>query len=273
MGPIMALAQFNMDEVLSFFAVLVRLSVLFSIVPFFGDRLILAPIKVLLSIVVSITLFPVLVASGSIKVSDAHVWGATAGGLTSTIALEVMFGLALGFVSRLVFEALALGANLVGNFMGFASASVYDPHQESQTEVVAHIQTTLAMLLFLVIDGHHVLLRAILDSYKVVGIGKAGFNDVFQHQLIFMTAEVFRFGVQMASPTALGLFLLNMIFGVLSKSLPQLNLLVITFAANALVGFAILFISFLEFHDSIGGMFGRMNEWMRSIMIIMGKGG
>lgn len=269
----MALAQFNFNEVLTFFAVLVRMSVLFAVVPFLGDRLVPGVIKILVALAISISLFPAMVSSGYVRVSDARIWGASVSGIVSTLTLEVIFGLALGYVSRLIFEAIGLGANLVGNYMGFASASTYDPHQESQTEVIAHIQTTIAMLLFLALDGHHILINAIVDSYRIVGIGRAGFSELFAQRLIQMTGEVFRFGVLMSAPTALGLFLLNMIFGVLSKALPQMNILVLSFAANALVGFAILFISFLEFHDSVGSLFVHMNEWMRSLMTLVAKGG
>ena len=60
--------------------------------------------------------------------------------------------------------------------MGFSTASTYDPHQESQTQVVAQIQMAIAMLLFLALDGHHLMLRASLESYRIVGVGGlAGF--------------------------------------------------------------------------------------------------
>ena len=60
-----------------------------------------------------------------------------------------MVGLVLGYTARLLFDAISLGSNLAGNFMGFAAASTYDPHQESQTQVVAEIQLAIATLMFL----------------------------------------------------------------------------------------------------------------------------
>ena len=74
---------------LSFFAVLVRFSVLLAILPFVGDKVVPTPVKVLLSLAMTIALFPMLVARGHVNLGEAAVWGATAGGIVGTIALEV----------------------------------------------------------------------------------------------------------------------------------------------------------------------------------------
>ena len=269
----MSMANFNLHELMSFFAVLVRLSILFSVIPFIGDRLVPSQIKVFLALTLSIALFPALKAQGAIQVIEAAKWDGTVGGIASTVAWETVFGLGLGYVARLIFDGVAIGANLVGNFMGFSTASVYDPHQESQTEVIAHIQTTLAMLLFLAVDGHHLMIRTLLESYKIVGIGHIGFNAMLSQKIIQMTGEVFKFGVQMAAPMAIGLFTVNLIFGIMSKAVPQLNILVLSFAVNTLVGFSILFISLWESQDALNSMFGRMGEWLKMTMILSGGGG
>jgi len=264
-----SLFNFNFAEVITFFAVVVRYSVLFSILPLFGDRMVPGPVKILTSFVVALTLFPALVASGEVVPKQANLWAATVGGITGTIALEVVFGLALGYVARMAFDGISFGANLIGNFMGFASASYFDPHQESQTEVVAQVQNSLAMLIFLAIDGHHSMLQAALHSYRIVGIGSATLGSVFSHQIISISAEVFRYGLQLAGPVAISLFSVNLAFGMMSKAVPQMNIFVLSFAVTAFVGFVVLLLSLPEFQEITVDLFDKSRGWMQDTMAAM----
>lgn len=264
-------SKISQEELLTFFAVLVRYSVLIAVMPFVGDRLIPSPVKVLLALVVTFALFPALVVQGQIHPGDAAVWGATTSGIASTIGCEVLCGLLLGFTAKMLFEAVSFGGNLVGNFMGFGSASTYDPHQESQSQVVAQIQMAIAMLIFLALDGHHLMLRSALDSYRWVGLGKASLGAAASQRLIEFTGQVIRFGLQLAAPVAVSMFAVNVAFGVIAKAMPQLNILVLSFAVTALVGLFVMFMSVPEFQGVVGAVLGRMGEWMESMALAMGS--
>lgn len=267
----MSLFNFNIGELLSFCGVLIRFSVLFSILPFIGDRMIPSPVKVLLSLSISVVLFPSLIATGRVQPKEAMIWGSTASGIIGTIALEVLFALFLGFSARLVFDGISFGANLVGNFMGFASASIYDPHQEAHTEIIAHLQNTIAMLVFLSLDGHHLMLRAAMDSYRFVGLGKMSLQSNLGQRMISLTGEVFHFGLQIAAPVAISLFAVNMVFGVLSKALPQLNVFMLSGAVTALLGFIVMWMSVPEFQGEVAVIFGKMGDWMQGVMMALGN--
>jgi flagellar biosynthetic protein FliR len=262
--------QVSQYELLTFFAVLVRYSVLVAVMPFVGDRMVPMQVKVLLALVLTVALFPALCAQGEVQPYDAAVWGATTGGIAGTIAGEVLVGLVLGFTAKLLFESVSFGANLVGNFMGFASASTYDPHQESQSQVVAQIQVAIAMLIFLALDGHHLMLRASLDSYRLVGLGKATFGGIASQRMIELTGQVIRFGVQLAAPVAVSMFAVNVAFGVLAKAMPQLNVLVLSFAVTSLVGLAVMLMSVPEFQGAVGAVLGRVGDWMDGMAAALG---
>lgn len=265
----MSLFNFSQEELLTFFAVLVRVSTLFAVLPVIGDRLVPTPIKVLLSLAVTFAIFPGLVRTGQVDPSMAFVWGKSVYGLSSTIALEAAYGLIVGFVAKIVFDIILFSGNLVGTFMGFSTAALYDAHQESQSQVVAEIQMAVAMLLFLVLDGHHLVLRASLDSYQIVGLGQAGFTQVLQAQLITLTAQVLKFGMQLAAPIAIVLFGVNIGFGVISKAMPQVNILVMSFAVTALIGLLVLFLGMPEFQSALTDLFGRVPEWILQVQRAM----
>jgi flagellar biosynthetic protein FliR len=269
---VMYLFNFNIEEILTFFAVLVRYSVLFSILPVVGDRMVPGPLKILFSIMTTLMMFPFLVSSGQVQPAEAMVWGSTASGMISTLAMEVFFGLALGFSARLIFEGISVGGNLVGNYMGFASAATYDPHQESQSAIVAQIQTTMAMLIFLALNGHHLMFRATLDSYHIVGLGRATLGSSLGQRMIQMTGEVLKVGLQLSGPVAVAIFSVNVFFGVMARTMPQLNILILSMSVTTLIGFIVLFLSAPEFQGAASGVLGQIGDWMRASIVAMAVG-
>ena len=265
----MPLFAFSQEELLTFFAVLVRYSTLVAVLPLVGDKVVPLPAKVLFALSVSFALFPALVSSGQVRPGEAIVWGASVGGIATTVGLEALFGLALGYTARLLFDSVNFGSALVANLMGLSMAAMYDPHQETQTTVLAEFQMAIAMLVFLAVDGHHLMLRAALDSYRIVGLGKAGFGALFSERLIDLSGQVMKFGIQIAAPIAVSMFAVYVAFGVISKAVPQMNILVMSFAISIMAGLFVLLISIPEFQSVAGNILGRVEEWMNLIMAAM----
>ncbi|MBC7690439.1 MAG: flagellar biosynthetic protein FliR [Methylotenera sp.] len=265
----MEVFDFNQEELLTFFAVLVRFSVLFAVLPIVGDRSVPGPLKVLLALCVTFALFPALVHQGQIHPAEAAKWGSQVGSIVTTIGSEVLVGLALGYTARLLFDAIHLGSNLAGNFMGFGMASTFDPHAESQTHVVAEIQMTIATLAFLALDGHHLMLKAALESYKIVGLGQGAMTQLMSQRLMFFTGQVIRFGIQLAAPIAISLFAVNVAFGVFSKALPQMNVMVLSMSVTALIGLLVMLMSVPEFQTVTSNILGRMEDWMQGTLLAM----
>ncbi len=263
------LFQFSSEEVYSFFVVLVRVSVLIAVLPVFGDKMIPAPVKVLLSLAITLAIFPGLVKQGFVKPSDAVFWASTTFGIVRTIAQEALVGLVLGFTAKLVFDAIQIGAALASNMMGFSMASIYDPHHETQTTVVAEIQVAIAMLAFLALDGHHLLLHGALDSFRFCGIGEAGVNNLMQSRMIEMTGTVLKFGVQLGAPITLVMFAVNVAFGVFSKTLPQMNVLVLSLGISAFAGMVVLMLTAPEFQTVASNIMSRTEDWMQGMLVAM----
>ncbi len=263
----MSLFSFDQEQLMTFFAVLVRYSVLIAILPFVGDRFVPGPVKVLLALAITFVAFPMLSHRGLINSGDAIAWGSNAGGIIRVIGLEALFGLILGFSARFVFDSLTFGANMIGTFMGFAAASQFDPHMETQSQVIAEFYIAVAMLLFLVLDGHHLMLRAALDSYRFVGLGQISIGPAFSQKLVELSGEVMRFGIQIAAPVAVSTFTVNVVFGVLSKAMPQLNVLILSFAVTGMVGLVAMFVGLSEFQGAASSILGRVGEWMQTIAL------
>ncbi len=259
----MSLFNFNLAEVLSFFAVLVRFTTLFAVLPITGDRMVLQPLKLLLGMAVTLLLFPSLVRSHAIEVRAAWLWSSTVTGLVGTLLSEVLFALLLGWIAKLLFEGIAMSGHLVGTYMGFAQASSYDPHQETQTQIVAQLQSALAMLLFLALEGHHLMLQAALGSYQVLGLGQLqGVSAPIAHQLIAHCGEVLVMAVQLSAPVGVSLFAVNALFGMIGKAIPQLNILAISLTITVLVGLWVMLMTLGESAGIMAFWFEKIIDWL-----------
>jgi len=256
------LVAFSNEELLCFFAVLVRYSVLISLMPITGDRVVPGPVKILLSLAISFVLFPALLQQGWVRPADALIWGASVTGIAGTVAMEVLAGALLAFTSRLLFEAVSFGANLISSFMGYSAATFFDPHFESQTQVLSEIQMALAMLCFLTLEGHHMLLQAAVDSYQWVGVGQASIGPHVVERLTFMTGQLIVLAIRISAPIGVCIFGINVGFGVLARAMPQMNVLVLSFAVTSLVGLVVLMVGMQDWLSASSGVLSWTGEWM-----------
>lgn len=263
------LFQFSPEELFCFFAVLVRVSVMITVLPIFGDKTIPAPVKVLLSLAVTFVLYPGLVKQDLVRPADAVIWAASTWGIVRTVGQEVLVGLAIGFVAKLVFDAIQVGASIVSNMMGFGMASVYDPHHETQTTVIAEIQVAISMLLFLALDGHHLMLHGALDSFRFCGLGEAGMTALAQTRVIEMTGTVLKFGIQLGAPITVVMFGVNVAFGIFSKTIPQMNVLVLSLGISAFAGIVVMMLGAPEFQTVAANILSRTEDWMQGMVVAM----
>ncbi|MBU6375937.1 MAG: flagellar biosynthetic protein FliR [Bdellovibrionales bacterium] len=264
--------NFDQNELLTFFAVLVRFSVLCAVLPFLGDRIVPMTVKVLFSLVTTIALFPPLVRTGLVVPAQAAVWGESVIGIVRVVGLEALFGVLMGFTARLVFDAITFGSNLVGTFMGLSAATMFDPHHETQSQVIAEFYLALAMLIFLALDGHHLMLRAALDSYRWVSMGQVDLSGPFAARILELTATVIRYGLQLAAPVGIAVFALNVAFGVVARAMPQVNILVLSFAVTMIVGFLVMLITISDFNGAMAEVLSKIGDWMVSIARAVGNG-
>ena len=84
---------------------------------------------------------------------------------------EVMIGLTLAFISQIIFAAVEFSGQIIGMQMGLTISSILDPSQGTQTQIMSVIQTLFATLMFLSLNIHHLFIRAIMDSFKVIPLG------------------------------------------------------------------------------------------------------
>ncbi|MFB0936678.1 MAG: flagellar biosynthetic protein FliR [Propionivibrio sp.] len=158
------------------------------------------------------------------------------------LAEQMLIGYAMGFSLRLVFSAVDLAGTVFSMQMGLGFATSYDPASTSQTPVVSELIGILALLMFLAIDGHLMVLSTLAQSFRALPIGVLPGSASWAN-LANAAAIVFSAGLLIALPIIVALLITNTALGVLGRVAPQLNLIVIGFPITIALGFAALYVS------------------------------
>jgi flagellar biosynthetic protein FliR len=266
----MIFESWSQSELLAFFMVLMRVVTLVMLVPIFGDKVVPGTVKVLLSLTFSAVIFPMLKANGFVRLQDAEIWSESSGRLLMTVGSEVLVGLAVGFASQLVFHAIQIAGDFMSQLMGYSMASMYDPHMETQTVVLGQMFSALAMLTFLALDGHHVLFRAVVETFHLIPQGHLVMNEAFKDSLVKLVGNTLLFGIQLSAPMAACMLLVNIVYGVLGKALPQLNILTLSMASSALIGGFVLLITYPSIQSGMSGIFTSYFDDLKQFLVVYG---
>ncbi len=217
----------------------VRFLALLSSAPVLGHRSVPVRVKIGLAMLLTLIVAPNLPAIGAVPL-----------GTSQGIALllqQLAVGLALGFSVSLVFSAIEMAGDLIGLQMGLSFASFIDPESANQSPLIGSFLNLLAMLIFLTIDGHLMMVDALVNSFASVPIGVEVRGMIDWQQLVTWGTQVFMLGLQLALPVLAAVFLSNLALGVLTRAAPQLNLFAIGFPITLLLGLLILWIALPHF--------------------------
>jgi flagellar biosynthesis protein FliR len=159
------------------------------------------------------------------------------------LAQQLMIGLAMGFAMRLVFTAIDLAGTMISNQMGLGFATAYDPQSAAQTAVISQLLGMLALLIFLAIDGHLMVIATLSESFVVLPIDAGVISSSSWLNIANAGGLIFSSGVLLSLPVVVALLITNIALGVLGRVAPQLNLMAIGFPITIVLGFSALIVS------------------------------
>ncbi len=155
------------------------------------------------------------------------------------VAQQVLIGLTLGFAARLLFAIFEVAGEFIGLQMGFSFAGFFDPHGGTQSAVGSWLHA-LAMMLFLALDGHLVLIEALVATFKTLPITADPLAALAVVRLDRLGGEVFRLALTLALPATMLMLFANLVLGFTSRVAPQLSIFAVGFPITILVGLAAL---------------------------------
>jgi len=230
------LAELLPEQAFSLLLIFVRLGSALMLLPGFGENYISPRVRLLLALTLTVVVQPVLpVVMPPLPASAAALFLLIFG--------EAFIGFFLGSVARLMMAALSMGGMMIATVTGLANALTNDPTAAQQGSIAGSFLTMLALLIILVLDLHHVLLRGIIESYQVFVPGQAILVGDITEMITRVVSKAFLLGFQMASPFVAVALIFNLGLGLLSRLMPQMQVFFIAIPLQIVIGLGILLIA------------------------------
>lgn len=227
---------------------LMRIGAMVGVAPIFGSGMVPVRVRLMLTLALTLLLFPVLPPMPVVEPLSAS-------GLLVSVQ-QVIIGLAMGFTLRLVFSAMTMAGQTVATSMGLGFASTVDPQNGVQVPVVSQLYVILSTLLFLVLNGHLLLIEIVAGSFTTLPVAVDGLTRQGLWHLLSWGSEMFAGAVLVAMPIVASILLLNISFGVITRAAPQLNIFAVGFPLTILMGFIIIWLTL----PSVAVQFERLLE-------------
>lgn len=224
--------EYTVLQFVLFLMVFLRCSALIALAPVLGHVSVPVQVKVALSGFMAFVLYPLIAESG--PVVDLQL-----AALAVLAVQEVLTGLAIGFAAGLIFAGVRAAGELIGFDLGLSLANAFDPESGPNNIVGAFLYLMLLMV-FLLINGHHFLLQALVLSYDVVPVSGLVISGPVAESLVGLSGMVFLVAVKCAAPIIVASFLINVALALLSRVAPQIHVFIVSFPVKIGLGLLVL---------------------------------
>lgn len=211
--------------------VFLRVSAFLLVLPFFSATNFPPTMRVALAALTAFLLSPLLVPFHAEKLDFI--------GLMSVMLQELAVGLLLGFISRMVFYAVDIAGNIIGSQMGLNMATLLNPVSAQSEQVPSSILFFLAAVVMLTLDLHHWVLVGFERTYSVLPIGGVHLNSALFETVVAESGKVFMVALQISAPIIAVAFVVTLVFAVLSRAVPQMNVFHESFAIRIVGGLVV----------------------------------
>ncbi|MGB0595140.1 MAG: flagellar biosynthetic protein FliR [Rubripirellula sp.] len=242
-----SLAQYAVDHLVLGILVLTRLSTLLMAMPAIGVG-IPRRVRAFLAFLLTVLLLPSVAGIGdaaSLPAIDNLI------DLTIAIAREALIGLLIGATVQLIITGLQLGGEAITSTSGMQLGDAVDPTSSASMPSIARLVGMLVTAIMLAIGGHRIVLKLLLESFEAMPAGHVEFRSSMMTLVVDQLSAGMSAGLRVAAPVIAALLLSNLVTGLISRTLPQINVLAIGLSINAL---AMLIVSSLTI-GSVGLIF------------------
>lgn len=219
-----------------FLMILVRVASFVAVAPFFGMNNTPNRVKVGFSVMVALLLYQILPKS---SLDYEGVFG-----FAVIIVREGITGLLIGFAANVCNSIILLAGNMIDMEIGLSMAMEYDPMTKTQVNITGQLYNYFILMLLIVTDMHHYILRAVVDSFELIPIGKQVFNwEHIYTSFLTYVGDMFVIAFRIILPVFIVMMILNAVLGIMAKVAPQMNMFAVGMQMKILIGFLILFLT------------------------------
>jgi len=253
------LLAFEPVQILGFVIIFARISGMMVSAPILGDRNIPPQVKIALTFILALVFYPVLTAPKIPLNPDLFY-------IVRMMALEVGVGVLIGFSARIVLAGVSMAGEIVGFQMGLGFANIVDPVSQQNTSLIGQIQVTFALLLLVVMDGHHLFINAVAGSYTLIPPGGLELTRPLFDNLVRLGGGIFVLSLQIGAPLIVALMAANLAIGLMARSVPQLNVIVVGFPFTIGMGLILLTLSFPFFIEAVAALHNQLEGIVRMVL-------
>lgn len=252
-----------LNNFLIFLLVFIRMTSIFVVSPVFSRQNMPSYLKIGLALFCTFTIAPLL---GNIQINYDFI------SYTMLILKEFVVGITLGFVSYLVFASFLVAGQIMDVQIGFGMVNVIDPSYNIQVPLIGNFLYLLATNIFLITNGHHVLLAAMVKSYAMVPINGFFLTDKLVNNIMRIFIESFVIGFKISIPIIAAVLLSEVALGILSRTVPQMNVFIVGLPMKITIGVLSLIFIMPVFANAFDYIFDKLYAFISIILQSMTKG-
>lgn len=245
---------FTIENLEFMLLIFVRITGYVFTAPFFSLRNVPVRAKVLLSISLTVILFY------SVPYNTPEYSGVI--GFAILAVKEALAGAIMGLFANIAYQILAFAGQIIDMEIGYSMVNQLDPVTSIQTTITANLYGYLVLLMMFITNLHHYFLRAIVDSFQIIEIGKANLNPNLYKLMVQFITDYFVIGFRIALPIFGAILVVNSILAILAKIAPQMNMFVIGMQLKIFVGLIVLAVIMQLLPAVADNIFNKMKEML-----------
>lgn len=241
--------------------IFLRISSFMVICPGFSFKGLPNTVKVALSIGFSMMVYTII---GELEIVDSYM-------LFFLLSIkEVFIGLILGYITKLIFAVIEMAGSLVDFQAGFTMGAVYDPSMGIRAANYGRLYYWLSICVFFIFNFHHRFIESIILSFRYIPLDTWNFAGFGTESIVKLFSMSFELAVNLAVPMIIVLLMVDMVLGIISKSVPQINVLMLGMPMKKMVSFLFTLIIMSWIMDSMSGIISMAPEYMESFYKMLG---
>lgn len=179
--------------------------------------------------------------------------------------IEISTGVILGFITNICFSCIRYAGAFMDLQVGFAMMSMFDPNANSNTTLIERMLYWFSLIVFIIVDGPNMLIKILVESFKVVHIGQFILNQQSAMHVINVFIKYFQLGIRIAIPIVLIIILTDLTMGLVAKSVPQLNVMILGMPVKIVLGLGVLSLCLPVIFNIIGSAFDNIPSSIREL--------
>ncbi len=240
-------------QVQAFLYIVARVTSFIMVVPGFSHKSMPNTAKISFSLILS---FLVYTSIPEVPVQEEMILFMLA------VIREIIIGLAMGYVAKLIFSAVEMAGQLIDFQVGYSMGAIYDPSSGATSSYYGRLFYWMSIMVFFMLNLHHTMLLSLMDSFKVAVPGQVGFREINLEVILYLFSNSFRIAFSIAAPMLVVLLVTDIVMGLINRSVPQIDVFMLGMPLKSLLGMVIFLFLAGSIMNHAGRTLALMTEYV-----------